>query len=79
MKAIFFFASSGAISTSISPRLRQSTATQGFDGVKWCFALFEITVSVSPGRRMLAHFIRSRHAADAGAENHDVGHDVISS
>jgi hypothetical protein len=40
----------GAMSTSISPRLRQLTATQGFDGTKWCFGVFEITVSVSPGR-----------------------------
>jgi hypothetical protein len=35
MKLMPFFAMTGAIDTSMSGRLRQFTATQGLEGVKW--------------------------------------------
>ncbi|MNU08916.1 hypothetical protein D3C72_2551900 [compost metagenome] len=45
-----FFASAGAMSTSMSLRVRQFTATQGLDGTKWNLGASLITVTVSPGR-----------------------------
>ena len=38
------------MSTSMSPRLRQFTATQGLDGTKWNLGDSLITVTLSPAR-----------------------------
>ena len=47
MNSILRFVKSGSISSSTSSRLRQLTATHGFDGTKWNFGVFETTVTTS--------------------------------